>query len=218
MTNQPINDKPLLMKRKDVERVIADQIRQLQEKQAIVENVRNELTFEENEQARNFQESVMDALRTIHSSILTLQEDQRKRLELFHEHKRIANNASFAESIQLDEDAYDDEPRYWQEQEIAHLERRIDELDDMISVLESAKKCEPRAFVEGVFHEEERRMQCVFCEAIGQHYSDSCGWVRRLEERKNILRTKQRCFTCLERRCSGDQSCPKYWNQCHHCM
>lgn len=72
MTNQPINDKPLLMKRKDVERVIADQIRQLQEKQAIVENVRNELTFEENEQARNFQESVMDALRTIHSSILTL--------------------------------------------------------------------------------------------------------------------------------------------------
>ncbi|KIH59879.1 zinc knuckle, partial [Ancylostoma duodenale] len=169
-----INDEPLLMKRKDVEKVIDDQIRQLQEKQAILENVRNELTFEENEQARNFQEAVMDALRTIHSSILTLQEDQRKRLELFQEHQRIANNARFAESIQIDEDAYDDEPRYWREQEIAHLERRIDELDDMISVLESAKKCEPRAFVEGVFHEEERRMQCVFCEAIGQHYSDSC--------------------------------------------
>ncbi|VDP06047.1 unnamed protein product [Heligmosomoides polygyrus] len=50
-----------------------------------------------------------------------------------------------------------------------------DDLQMMINELESQERCAPRRYREGIIRRrDEFGMPCVFCEAPGHHYSDSC--------------------------------------------
>ncbi|CAJ0589170.1 unnamed protein product [Cylicocyclus nassatus] len=46
--------------------------------------------------------------------------------------------------------------------------------------------------------ENERHLRCAFCDAAGQHYSDSCPQVRDAESRRRILDSERRCYRCFK--------------------
>ncbi|XGW08739.1 hypothetical protein V3C99_011224 [Haemonchus contortus] len=93
------------------------------------------------------------------------------------------------------------------------------EVEELIEQLEGEPKCPPRNFNEGIIiREEDKHMPCVFCEAIGLHYSDSCAIINTTWERRQILKMKGRCERCLEKRCPSDRfKCKKYFTKCYHC-
>ncbi|WKX90891.1 hypothetical protein Q1695_009610 [Nippostrongylus brasiliensis] len=41
-------------------------------------------------------------------------------------------------------------------------------------------------------------MQCVFCRALGQHYSDACLHVTDTQQSRDMVRRRERCQKCLE--------------------
>ncbi|VDP06529.1 unnamed protein product [Heligmosomoides polygyrus] len=99
--------------------------------------------------------------------------------------------------------------------------RAIQERDDlqmMINELESQERCAPRRYREGMIRRRaEFGMPCVFCEALGHHYSDSCLEVMDAQERKRILRETGRCKQCLDRGCEGGDDCRKKDARCRYC-
>ncbi|WKX97503.1 hypothetical protein Q1695_013288 [Nippostrongylus brasiliensis] len=87
------------------------------------------------------------------------------------------------------------------EQEIQRVEQAIRNFDNIIAEIEDQPRCAPRRFGGRVDQNRERYMKCAFCNAIGNHYSDSCSNVRNINSRRQLIEEKELCLTCLEWNC-----------------
>ncbi|KAL6732920.1 hypothetical protein Aduo_003626 [Ancylostoma duodenale] len=131
--------------------------------------------------------------------------------------------------VMVDESGEDDDPaeegeiRSVQSQQEGEedLQRTLQaklELETMIEEVKIEKVCQPRRFDQGrINSKEEETMPCIFCGAIGVHYSDSCVVHREALGRVEILRRQRRCLMCLQRRCPGGKMCKKHGTRCRHC-
>ncbi|VDK40164.1 unnamed protein product [Cylicostephanus goldi] len=101
--------------------------------------------------------------------------------------------------------------------EITALEEKLHRIQRRMRELEKRRTCKPREYEGGVSREGELTMKCVFCAAIGEHYSDSCPRMKTGAERRGFLRRHRRCSNCLELHCQGGFQCIKYRIPCFHC-
>ncbi|VDO27364.1 unnamed protein product [Haemonchus placei] len=103
------------------------------------------------------------------------------------------------------------------EQELHRLRQAELNFRRVIQVLMETPTCPPRRFEQGQIRlSGERFMRCVFCEAMGEHYSDSCHIVSRVEQRRQLVGERRLCILCLEY-CTGGQFCKKRFTKCYHC-
>ncbi|VDL75863.1 unnamed protein product [Nippostrongylus brasiliensis] len=103
------------------------------------------------------------------------------------------------------------------EQEIQRVEQAIRNFDNIIAEIEDQPRCAPRRFGGRVDQNRERYMKCAFCNAIGNHYSDSCSNVRNINSRRQLIEEKELCLTCLEWNCPRGNRCRKATVLCFHC-
>ncbi|EYC27881.1 hypothetical protein Y032_0008g231 [Ancylostoma ceylanicum] len=102
--------------------------------------------------------------------------------------------------------------------QLRQAEQARDDLASMICDLEAKPTYHARYYHEGEkLRNIERSLQCVFCLAIGRHYSDSCIEMRYAKERRDHLKRTNRCIMCLKIRCRGGRDCSKYDTRCFHC-
>ncbi|VDK44456.1 unnamed protein product [Cylicostephanus goldi] len=100
-------------------------------------------------------------------------------------------------------------------------QQAINDLRMLIADLRERPICAPRRIQHGAMRRENGgRLHCAFCNADGQHQSDSCPQVRDGESRRQILDSERRCHTCfavLRIACPGDRRCRRWANPCYHC-
>ncbi|VDP47450.1 unnamed protein product [Heligmosomoides polygyrus] len=60
-------------------------------------------------------------------------------------------------------------------------------------------------------------LPCVYCEAMGAHYSDSCPEIRDAATRSQLIEDNNRCRTCLLPQHPPGKSCKKKKVECRHC-
>ncbi|KAK5980695.1 hypothetical protein GCK32_007999 [Trichostrongylus colubriformis] len=63
-----------------------------------------------------------------------------------------------------------------------------------------------------ILRPEERYLRCGFCDAKGEHYSDSCPQFRTVEERRRMIR----CKFCLDTMHSS-RNCTRPMKRCKYC-
>ncbi|KAK6753684.1 hypothetical protein RB195_012961 [Necator americanus] len=92
------------------------------------------------------------------------------------------------------------------------------DLEQRIRELARERTCPPHKFEAGqIRSEQEMAMPCIFCGAVGVHYSDVCEVNRDIRQRWRIVRETERCRLCLRRRCMGGVRCDKKKTRCRHC-
>ncbi|VDO34278.1 unnamed protein product [Haemonchus placei] len=97
------------------------------------------------------------------------------------------------------------------------MEAELTEVSRRRRELARRKVCRPLEYLAGIYPHEEEEMPCVFCGALGRHYSDSCIQIRTGQERAQYLRRARRCQMCLELECDGDSDCVKAKIPCFQC-
>ncbi|KAK6051626.1 toxin-antitoxin system, antitoxin component, ribbon-helix-helix domain protein [Cooperia oncophora] len=92
--------------------------------------------------------------------------------------------------VSLDEGTEDSKAssRAMIEEEIRELHKAKSDYLQTIDELQAQPSCPPRRFEFGEIRKErETTMRCAFCDAIGEHYSDSCYEVQSAEERRHLI-------------------------------
>uniref|UniRef100_A0A7I4XZ14 DUF1758 domain-containing protein n=1 Tax=Haemonchus contortus TaxID=6289 RepID=A0A7I4XZ14_HAECO len=132
------------------------------------------------------------------------------------------------EPVGAEEDPVDDFPNGLMEEddeaisriqrELRNTEQAILDFDRMLRHLEVERLCPPRRYDQGHINKaHERFMRCVFCEAVGHHYSDSCTVVRDVASRNQLIESSKRCKQCLEVICARGLACKKNLTICFYC-
>uniref|UniRef100_A0A7I4YCV6 CCHC-type domain-containing protein n=2 Tax=Haemonchus contortus TaxID=6289 RepID=A0A7I4YCV6_HAECO len=132
------------------------------------------------------------------------------------------------EPVGAEEDPVDDFPNGLMEEddeaisriqrELRNTEQAILDFDRMMLPLEGERLCPPRRYDQGHINKaHERFMRCVFCEAVGYHYSDSCTVVRDVASRNQLIESNKRCKQCLEVICARGLACKKNLTICFYC-
>ncbi|KAL6727980.1 hypothetical protein Aduo_009799 [Ancylostoma duodenale] len=134
----------------------------------------------------------------------------------------VRANAEFMETVDegSDSESHDDPGELVRilEEEVKQAQQALRDFEDMIEDLADEKTCAPRRFSNGMIHrEDERFLRCAFCNAAGDHYSDSCTVTKKARDRLALLDAVKRCRMCLEIACPEDRRCRKYNTRCYHC-
>ncbi|VDL76459.1 unnamed protein product [Nippostrongylus brasiliensis] len=96
------------------------------------------------------------------------------------------------------------------------IEREVRRLEREIRGLEDARRAIPPRVLTEVSRGIHPDMRCVFCGRSGQHFSDSCPFVRDVNERRQIITRRRRCFRCLEH-CERRGFCSFQSRRCIYC-
>ncbi|XGW10199.1 hypothetical protein V3C99_012019, partial [Haemonchus contortus] len=87
-----------------------------------------------------------------------------------------ADNAEFMEAVHEEEES--DEEYAALGREIGRLEAELTEVSRRRRGLVRRKVCRPREYLAGIYRRQVEEVPCVFCGALGRHYSDSCSQIR----------------------------------------
>nr|CDJ91662.1 hypothetical protein HCOI_01327900 [Haemonchus contortus] len=138
------------------------------------------------------------------------------------EQEQLRNPPEADNREQEDAQADDEDPplpigQHEIEQELHRLRQAEMNFRRNIQILMETPTCPPRRFERGEIRlSGERFMRCVFCEAMGEHYSGSCLIVSQVEQRRQLVGERRLCILCLEY-CTGGQFCKKRFTKCYHC-
>ncbi|VDL84994.1 unnamed protein product [Nippostrongylus brasiliensis] len=102
------------------------------------------------------------------------------------------------------------------EEQRRDLRRQIRQITRQIQQLEEARAIVPARNLQERFDQVHPAMQCVFCRAEGQHFSDACPFVSDPQQRRNIIRNRGRCKRCLEH-CERRNFCAYENRECSYC-
>ncbi|KAK6017222.1 hypothetical protein OSTOST_17289 [Ostertagia ostertagi] len=209
-----------------VDNIIDDHLKVIRDLLTSLRTLRSNIFAEERTEEKNFNEMVLRTLQSIQGRVeqiqnavreLSLQNQLRFRGQddaLRHQERELIDaNAEYMEEVEVGEGESVEELREMREQ----IEIAIFNLENRIHLKEREKPCEPRSFQGLIFRHEEKKMRCAFCEARGEHYSDSCPAVRDGESRRAAANRSNRCYLCLDWWCARGVLCSKYGNRCFHC-
>ncbi|KAK6038898.1 hypothetical protein COOONC_23597 [Cooperia oncophora] len=223
------------------ERVADDQLHQLDCHRRALTEIRASLMHEERQANLNFQLDMRRAVAELQSSLNVALQSMEQRaatapivdahndsaMEEAHEEEAppdgdqdSSGKAPAPEDIAMQEqerEALQQNVERQIETEIQQLEQSCTDFRAIIEELRDQPTCPRRRFARGAIRrEDERTMQCVFCAAVGQHYSDSCTEISSVFVRRRMTEVKGRCEECLET-CMRGEDCPKHYTRCYYC-
>ncbi|VDP10664.1 unnamed protein product [Heligmosomoides polygyrus] len=215
-----------------IESAINDQLQLLDDYRSNLESLRTDLQEEEQKDTASFQEEIIKAIEQLQLSVDSALKNiahpqpahpQVEVVQAQEEVQVIEENAEFMEEIddleaeedpvqepeEVPQDDRNNDVRHQMEQELQQARQALGNFVQIIAELREQKTCQPRRFERGTIHREmDRMMRCAFCEAIGNHYSDSCVEVRSPQERRRVIERQRKCSMCLEY-CTGGRNCTK---------
>ncbi|KAK6044406.1 hypothetical protein COOONC_18089 [Cooperia oncophora] len=200
--------KALRTDQSDIERILKDQLQGIEEFFTTLRQLRSECLTEERNQQRSLHQKILELLQSVDGS-MTRWQDTLEQLattrrpqspitippaaeenldERGEESERIAANAEYMEGVLEQEEAGQQNEEV--DREIEALTTELNNVARRLRELSRKKTCPPRAYEAGIYRLEESTMRCVFCQAQGRHYSDSCDQLRTGEMRQEYLMRK----------------------------